>query len=766
MKYFGKLAGNTLASTALALTSDPNKHTPFVAQAAGAKLIAQGEQYTNQVANRALTALAANIEHGIALLDSPAIREDRLEYSQTTGGKVHGFSNLAGVTQGATEIPLGTGTVRPTAWVYHGLFGSEVSDYIRLNRAVTDHYVDEAEVRSPSDVRIRNGGTSVFLSNGASGSLIQGLPTRMAPMRRVETDLPPYSGATRAVAIAGWETDGLRVTADTMQEVFARPGCFVEVFNDNAANPALGNDGLYQVASVSRSEDTGGEGDKVILTRGGLHKVTVSDGTQYTVGDRVSWRAAPNHGSVSTASQRNNFAYVAYIISDDLYLLPASGGDDFPVAGVGGAVNTTTAEYTGRYQVGQLGHVDFETDANDNSTLLTGTLLYSQAGTQSSVTAVVPAGSLTTFNTSATPGSIYIVSPPGFALNPSLVFPSNNLLGGNYDIECRTLTTVREQLQSGAASGPAGQTENPGSRLGLSRAEVSLLFDFMKWMKAGRTPDATTPVADVNSVFSAPARVLGESRWRVTVTNETDAADADTVVAAGDTLLMTEPSQPGTSRTQAVVVSVEANSLILRSVTKAGTFSNEWDVDADRSALPIAAGGGGTGSTFTAGGKTFRVTVLDAAPYLLSTDDGNFVLAEGLEAVYSNSMSSNPNARYQGAGRFVEMHSSRPFTFLFPSGAGTNTAITLRQYQGDVDAISIVDRDPGSSARGTIGHGTLTGLATEGMYITDKNSLAIFGSTAKVAKALVRFPALVGSDELRKLFLLNGLEGPRSSSRK
>jgi protocatechuate 4,5-dioxygenase alpha subunit len=27
-------------------------------------------------------------------------------------------------------------------------------------------------------------------------------------------------------------------------------------------------------------------------------------------------------------------------------------------------------------------------------------------------------------------------------------------------------------------------------------------------------------------------------------------------------------------------------------------------------------------------------------------------------------------------------------------------------------------------------------------------------------------PALVGSDELRKLFLLNGLEGPRSSSRK
>ena len=61
-KFFGKLAGNTNASSTLVATSSSNTTTPYVAALPGSKMRAYGEGDSSANLNRPLTALQENIE--------------------------------------------------------------------------------------------------------------------------------------------------------------------------------------------------------------------------------------------------------------------------------------------------------------------------------------------------------------------------------------------------------------------------------------------------------------------------------------------------------------------------------------------------------------------------------------------------------------------------------------------------------------------------------------------------------------------------------
>ena len=74
MKYFGKLAGNTNAHTALTSIPSAATGTPFTAPSPGAKLFTNGENFSHDAVSRALSALAANNDYVASLLDSPVLR--------------------------------------------------------------------------------------------------------------------------------------------------------------------------------------------------------------------------------------------------------------------------------------------------------------------------------------------------------------------------------------------------------------------------------------------------------------------------------------------------------------------------------------------------------------------------------------------------------------------------------------------------------------------------------------------------------------------
>ncbi len=700
MKYFGRLAGNTNAHTALMSVPSAAVGTPFTAPSPGAKLFTLGENFSHDAASRALTALAANNDYIAGLLDSPVMRDDFLEPMQTPGADTFGLEALAGVVQGATAVNLGDasgGTDAAAVWLYHGLFIEQLSECIRLVRQDADGVT---EIREPADVYFKTGGAdTVFRTVATTGSPTRRYPKACAPMRRVETDLPPYLGNddNGVVAVSSWDYDGVVLKAATFASRYARPGCYVEAVGGS------GNNGLYRIAYTMRSEDTGasGTGDKAVLTRGGLHKVTVEDGTQFTAGDRVSWQTPSsdvpsNHTAVSTADERDNFAYCMYIAGNDLWLLPASGSEEFLVDGKAVGVNNDNGDFTGSVQAGQVGLWDQESDASANHGLLNGTRLYSQAETNSLVSAVEHAGSPVRFDPNQDLGSIYIVSPPGFALSPELVFTAGDLIGGDYGVDCRTLSTFRERLQSQGMSAAPGLSEDPSTRLGLSRSEQVHLRAWMKAAKVGLQDSATSLVTGVNTPMAPPARVLGEDLWKVTVTNDDDVGTTaeDAGAAPGANLGLYNRDEPSTPITRALVVSVTGNVMVLQRVRKTFGSASEWAPEDDWSSAPIVVGGDvGEGSDFPAGGDTFRVTSIQHAPILDDDVGTDRFLSGGLNDSYWNLLDRDRYSRYQGAGRFIEMHASRPLSLLLPSGAGVKEGVELRQSGGGVDAVTIRDRD-------------------------------------------------------------------------
>ena len=696
MKYFGKLAGNTNAHTALTSIPSAATGTPFTAPSPGAKLFTNGENFSHDAVSRALSALAANNDYVASLLDSPVLRDDFLEPQQTDGGADQfGFEALAGVTQGATAINLGDasgGIDAAAVWLYHGLFAEQLSECIRLVRQDADGVT---EIREPVDVRFNTGGggaSSVFRTIATTGSPTRRYPKACAPMRRVGSDLPPYLGNSDngIVAASSWDYDGVRLKAATFASRYARPGCYVEAANG-------GNAGLYRIAYVMPSEDTGaaGTGDKAVLTRGGLHKVTVGDGTQFTAGDRVEWQTPPNQAAASTADERDNFAYCVYIVGNDLWLLPASSSEEFLVDGKAVGVNNDSGDFTGSLQSGQVGLWDQESGVVENHGLLNGTRLYSQATTNSLISAVEHAGSPVRFDPNQAAGNVYIVSPPGFALSPELIYTYGDLIGGDYGVDCRTLSTFRERLQSQGMSAAPGLSEDPSTRLGLSRSEQVRLRTWMKDAKVGNQAAATSLVGGVNTSMAPTARVLGEDLWKVTVTNDDGALLLEAAGAtAGANLGLYNRDEPSAPITRALIVSVAGNVMVLQRVRKTFGSASEWAPEDDWSSAPIVVGGHvGEGSGFSAGGDTFRVTSIEHAPILDDDVGADRFLSGGLNDSYWNLLDRDQYSRYQGAGRFIEMHASRPLTLLLPSGAGVKEGIELRQQGGGVDAITIRDRD-------------------------------------------------------------------------
>ena len=743
MIYFGRLVGQTDGESAITLVSEANSYTPLVAASPGSKMLAHGENAIGLAFNRMSGALAANIDYLAGMLDSPALRHDYLEPQNSGGPPTWGFSALKDVAGGSTEISLGAGTYTPTVWLYHGLFQSQVGDWLRLVRVHAEHRADNNEVLPATNVKDHSGGVSVFRTDTEVGSADHRMPNTCAPMREVAPTITPYSNASPSTAIEAWEEDGLRITDTTFQALYVRPGCYLRVFNDNPGNSALGGNGLYQVAHITRSEDVGAAGDKAILTQGGLHKVTVTSVAPYTAGDRVSWKSAPDHAAASSQWERTNFAYVMFIEGLNLYLLPCSGSDDFPVGGVGGVgagQNIDTLAYAGRFQIGQVGLTTHESGGAQNHSLLETTALYSDVGgTSAEVTNVDYAGTVKRFNIGVAGldcGLIRVVSPPGFALNPHVQIQVE-AAGGDYQLDCRTLTTVREQQQAAGNSSIVAQSENPGDRLGLSMHERTSLLSWLKYTKVGGQLDVVSPsVTSGNRPFGATARVLGEKRWRVTLVNETDAtvpADAFTV---NNTYLFTHPDAVA-AVTACTVLYATTTSVVFSAVNIADEPTNEWPDRSNRSLEPLKAGGFANGSTCATGGAIYRISVIHYRPYLHSDDLGNFIPGIGLNAAYNNDYDSNTTSRFAGAGRHIEMaEDSRPVTYLTTSAVTTKQIHKVMVGAGDVDVVTVSDRAT-TTVKSLWGHRLAGGL--DSVFIGDVNKYLTLTDEARTMLARINW---------------------------
>lgn len=694
MKFFGRLSGSTHGPEALSTTAPPSTQLPFVAQTPGSKFIAYGEFASAAAQNRPLAALQENIEFLADILFSPGLRDDQLEYERTSSGVTYGFSALKDVAQGATEISLGLGAYTPAVWVYHGVHSATVDQFLRATRHVSASTANGACSVAPSDVLQYSGGPSVFPSTTINGSWQHALSTTIAPVRRVRPDVYPYEGATASLAVERWEEDGPVVEDGyTWSQFLARPGCFVEISGTDLATE---NNGLYRLVNVRRAASGG---DKAVLTRGGLHRVRVSDATNFTAGERLAWASSPNHTS-DAAVVRDNFAYVVYIIDNYLYLSQLTAGEDFPTLDdVAARVNTDIAEYGGRKAVGNVGFPDQEEDTTSNWSLPVGTLLFNPADDYAVVLEVLPAGYPVSFTTGALPGQAFVCNPVGFALNPALVFSSDELLEGDYTVDCRTLTTVREQLVSQGSSAARGEFEDPSGPLGISREELSLLKSYLRSIKSGEQ----LLTVNTNDWYAPTAQVLGASRWRITVENTTDAdITADSFLSPNTTLLITiHPTATGVATTRCRVVSCAGNQLVLSNVSIVG-----WNQVARRTVAPIIANAvNGSASGFSLSGNLFYVRSIEASPALTSTAGAHGVPYPGLDAAYNNAFSPNEYDRGAGSGRYVEVLSGKPISMLLhPTNDADRPVATDVLYDtnsegtgGGCSAVRISQRSSGTA---------------------------------------------------------------------
>lgn len=501
-KYFGRLVGKvSTGEKALTESAPANTLTPFDPQQPATKFMAYGEDATSLAFNRALAALATNIESISSVLNAITLKsavispmqlwnDDDFMSGGWTGeilwmrgsvvlsdnhdvGDQADMMNAALTTSddlvrtGKTDLHLSGGTNAsgrvPAQWVYVGQTPNELQRHVKFHRVegqygggvpggggavhpegATDLSVvanpnetgglqpiqDTHHTVCPSDVFENdteyNSGTGYsyhqpkyknqeqrFLTSQAAS----GIPLYIPPVKRIKTDLPPYSGNERYARIAEWDTDGLYIKDYSFDELYLKPGCFVEITGDGAEGAQAGNNGLFQIAEIvpADAKPPTGTGSKVILTRGGLHKVTVRDYMQFMEGEFVSWRTAPYHQDSgdptdpeSTAlnpALRSNFAHIAFVVPrpdllrddrpderpGDLYLSAstdttrfvtknydgADGSYDWSrgVAHASGGV-TTYNRYGGQRSRNSVGLPDKEDGAEQNWGLLPGTFLF------------------------------------------------------------------------------------------------------------------------------------------------------------------------------------------------------------------------------------------------------------------------------------------------------------------------------------------------------------------------------------------------------
>ena len=629
IKRFGRLAGSTTAMDAQADTTPANAPTPYQTVEPATKMFAYGEGVTAQSINRAIGSVAANVEDLLVLLDTPTTKAEILEPSNGGGIPEYGFTNLMDVTP-SSGVSLGLGTRVPVVWVHVGLHQSQLGQFIQLAHEPSDSNASRSVILRPTDVRAYSGAGAHFPAATYPLSPEHSCPNLIPPIAAIESELAPYLKviANASVAVADWDTDGCRLAATTWSSMHMRAGCYVHIQSGDQR-------GLYMIAAISNNKNSPAD-DKAVLVNS-LHRV-VTDGTTTLVpGGLVTWSRMTG---ASPAIERTNSAYVLFVDvepggDDTVYLSTFSGSDDVTDSVLPAKASTGFAAAFNR---GSLGYQEDEVGDNPAGLIQVGTFLYNSLGAAAgTVEAHTPAGAPVRFTPGAAAAQTAIMcSPPGFLLNPHLVLPAGQ--GGRYRGYCRTLTTARERMRSGALTPTRGSWLDDGAMQQFTPLYQRALEDYTQWSRQGYqpvVPYAQTPAWDA---LSSSAQVLGDNLWEMRVELVAGAGPPtleDAGAVPGMTIRFTDPTLGAGAITTARVAHVDGDFLWLH-----GVSNRDWDVGLDRRTPPLVDTPAAE-STFSVAGNNYKILSISYAPYRAGRGSGFSTLtgaaptvqADGLEVV-------------------------------------------------------------------------------------------------------------------------------------
>jgi len=737
-KYFGKLAGLTSAFDALDTTAPPNTATPFNPQAPATKFMAYGENATSEAFNRAFGALSSNIDSIKGALDAPALRREVLSPSRRStdsATSVTGFptlsvewsTNPSGVTTGATAIDLAHVNAPPT-WVYVGLHESELSSLIRLYRssiypndlstgATVDGdraHLDQRLTISPSSVRTKNAAAvDSYFPAGTTydGDDLHSIPNFIPFISEIESDAAPYFGSGKSITIYKWESDGIVIRSSNkgFSDYCLRPGCYLKIVNDGQHDIVHGqtNNGLYQIASIQHSDDVAasGTGDKAVLTRGNLTRVTVADPGQFVEGALVLWRHYPNHDSVAAiAGDAPNYAHVVHILErpdlpehiggvtpGDLYLSVAGASEDFS----GQKTASTGYQSSGRRIYGNVGLPDPEADADSNWSLPIGTNLWCDNGGfgYAEVLNVIAPSAPLHFWQGKQQGIARPCNPLGFLLSPTLVFEDGNQpVKGDYYAYCSTLTTVGEQLRGSGASASRGSYEDPAAEMVINYADMRAITDFARHVRGGydqwvpRGGGGYTPLgwdSQYAAGFNATKMILGNDIYYLEMEETTatgvsfeDACDnqfGGEGLSIGQQIFLEKTGPGSNADAMGLIVSVSGNYVVLSHVlpelsgaNRDRTFIDDNQLIVDETLGNLNANGYLSTVSLNAGVNEYKVALI-LSGNLSEGKTNTFTPTDGLNAVYHNDYAANQYQRgAEGTGNEIGYtDNERPITVFF-----------------------------------------------------------------------------------------------------
>jgi hypothetical protein len=598
IKRFGRLAGSTTAMGAQTDVTPANAPTPYETVEPATKMFAYGEGVTAQAINRAIGAVAQNVEDMLVLLDTPTTKAEILE-PLTGTGPWYGFTSLLDVAPSA-GVNLGDNAgPEPVVWVQVGMHQSQLGQFIQLAHEPDDSDASRSVILRPTDVRTDPANPSSYFPTVTYPlSPEHSSPDFVPHLEAVQSDLAPYNGiaANANVAVADWDTDGCRLAGPTtFSSMHMRAGCYVFI-------NTLDQRGLYMIAAISNNLNDPAN-DKAVLVNG-LHRVVLDVGSTLVVGEQVTWS---RDGAASAVGERTNSAYVLYLDADaggdTVYLSTFSGSDD--VTDIGASAKASTNITGPIINHGSLGYQEDEVGTNPSGLIQAGTVLYAPSGKSGVVEASIPAGSPVRFEPGPVSGQTAVMfSPPGFLLNPYLVLPAGQ--GGAYRGYCRTLTSTREKMRSGPLTATRGSWFDDGAMQQFTPLYQQALEDHTRWSRQGFQPVSPLGVDPAWDALSSSAQVLGNNLWEMRVTSS--GADLDTVASAGMTLAITHFGTGGV--TSARIAHVDGLSLWL-----SGVSNQEWAAGLDRSVDPIIVF-----STFVVGGLTFTVQSIPSIPYMSGND--------------------------------------------------------------------------------------------------------------------------------------------------
>lgn len=728
MKFFGRLKGST--PLALTDTAPANTSSPYTVQLAGTKLLARGEGASAAAFNRGLTALQENIESIVDVLDAPALAESRITALVSTH---FGVGQLQNTAIGATSLALGGTLPAAVHWVYAGLHKSEIGKFLRAYRydrfgtttADLQRGIDVYDQLNPTDALhmnsavptdVYNGGASIwgtqlYLTSQnviSPNAIVDSIP----PISYIKTALTPYAGAKQQVAIGSWATDGCFLSAVTWQSLYVQPGVFVHI------ESAGTNNGLYRVAYVSSAATAAKS--KAVLSRGGLCKVTLASTTGFTAGQHVSWRSRSADDTTAAAEEaRENYAYVMFVESATvLYLSQIGCETDLPGAGqtYGKKVDIDGATIGSTRSMSEYGLLDQESSAQENWNLTTGIRLYRSATNYSVVSAILPPGYPVSFDTTQT-GTATPCNPPGFVINPTLVFTAGDITGGQYSVQCKTLSTVRNQLL--AQAGVNKIVQNPASRLGYNEFEAGAVRAFARYLKTGdedfgiRFGGASNPVEYPAGPFTGCNVLLGENLWKITftATAETLATGFAAIdLGAGVGVYINQPvvfkSPTSLAPTSARVVAVTGDTLVLSDVAVPNRTATH--MVSTNGTKPILAGS----KIYKSDGAT-QINAMDHvvativySPAILDATGATYTPAQGLNAAYNNHYAAAKSARGNGLGNQILLFGTganeRPITAVTPDAYAIATGAFRVSSKEVGTACTLLDWVPRSSGTQTI----------------------------------------------------------------